>query len=249
MALFELAALNGAGEKIGDGGEEHRLLRGKAPLLAAANAENAVSAAVAAGDGDVHAAGAIVVLQIGRDREPLLAGKILDHGWHGGFQREAGEAAGLRHRHHRADEIALPAEAGAQQQLAVAGQKFEDFDEIDRQRERHGRDRVVEQPLDIGLGQRPLAELGERFLLLGAATQLVLETDPPRHIVAETRHALGFAAFGNDRSRGFEPALVATFELRRTIARAERRLRMHRLLEQGFDISAVFAVNAAEETR
>ncbi len=41
----------------------------------------------------------------------------------------------------------------------------------------------------------------------------------------------------------------SSFALRRSIARAERRLRVHRFLEQGFDIGAVVAVNIVEEAR
>ncbi len=72
----------------------------------------------------------------------------------------------------------VPAEAGAQHQLAAAGQQLQNLDEVDRQRQCDRQDGIVEQPLEIGLGQCPLAELRQRFLLLGAAAQLVFEIDP-----------------------------------------------------------------------
>ena len=64
VALFELAALDGAGEQVAGGGEEGGLLRAERPLFRGADAEDAIGAAVAAGDGHVHAAHAGVVLHI-----------------------------------------------------------------------------------------------------------------------------------------------------------------------------------------
>ena len=171
VALLELAALDGACKKIADGGEKRQLLRAELPLLAGADGENAIGAAVAAGDGDVHAAGAVVLLQIGRNLEPDLGGEIGDDDRDGRIQREAGKAVRRRRGQNRADEVRFPAEAGAQHELAAAGQKLEDLDEIDRQRQRDRAHGVVEQPFEIGLGQRALAELSQRFLVLGAVAQ------------------------------------------------------------------------------
>ena len=91
----------------------------------------------------------------------------------------------------RADAAFFPAEAGAQQQVGIAGHEFQHFDEIDRQGQRHGAHDVVQKPFDIGLGQRPLAKLRERFLLLGAAAQFLLQPDPLGDVVADADHAPG----------------------------------------------------------
>ena len=56
----------------------------------------------------------------------------------------------------------------AQQKLVVTGQQFEDFDKVDRQRQRDGADSIIQKPFDIGLGQGALAELRKRLLLFGA---------------------------------------------------------------------------------
>ncbi len=106
--------------------------------------------------------------------------------------------------------VGLPAEAGAQQQVSVAGQQFEDLDEIDRQRERDRADGVVEQPLQIGLDQRALAELRQRFLLLDAAAQFRFEIETFGDVVAEPEHALGHPVLHSDRSARFQPALLVT---------------------------------------
>ena len=175
VALLELAALNGAGQDIGGGSEERGVLRAEMARLAGADAEDAVGAAVAAGNGHGHAADAVMILQIGRDGEPGFGGIIGGDDRRGGIQRIARIAIGVRRGQDRADQIRRPAEAGAQQQLGAAGQQFEDLDEVDRQRERDRRDGVVEQPLQIRLDQGALAELRQRLLLLGAAAQLAFE--------------------------------------------------------------------------
>ena len=175
VALLELAALDGAGEQIASGGEERDVLRVEMPLFHGADAEDAIGAAVAAGDGHVHAARAGVVLHVARHLEPAFAGKFVDDHRDGGIQSEARVAVRFADRQNRADDVTLPAEAGAQQQLAIARQQFEDFDEVDRKRQRDGAHRIVEQPLQIGLDERALAELRQRFLLLGAAAQLIFE--------------------------------------------------------------------------
>ena len=74
--LFELAALDGAGEQIAGRGQERDVLRVEAPLFHGADAEDAIGAAVAAGDGHVHAAGAGVVLHVRRHLEAAFAGEI-----------------------------------------------------------------------------------------------------------------------------------------------------------------------------
>ena len=222
VALLELAALNGAGEKIADGGKERSVLRAEGPHPGRRHAKDAVGAAVATGDGRMHAADAVVFLEIMRNLEPVFGGEIGDDDRRGRIQRDAGVGVGLRRRQCRPDEVGLPAEAGAQYQLGAAGKKLEDLDEFDRQRQRDGADRIVEQPFEIGLGQRALAELSQRLLLLGAAAQLVLEIDPLGDVVAQADHALCGAVRGDDRSGRLEPALVAAFARRRAIARAIR---------------------------
>ena len=116
-----------------------------------------------------------VVFHILGNFKPALAGKVADDDRNGTIQREARIAVRHARRQNRADQVAVPAEAGAQHQLAIAGQELQDFDEVDRQRQRDRADGIVEEPIEIGLDQRPLAELGESFLLLGPAAQLIFE--------------------------------------------------------------------------
>src|SRR5260370_42344130 len=79
VALLELAACNGASQKVADRSQEGNVLRPEVPSFGGANTENAVGAPVAAGDGHVQSALAIVILQISRHIESFLLGKIADH--------------------------------------------------------------------------------------------------------------------------------------------------------------------------
>src|SRR5271156_7249079 len=98
MALLELAALDRAGEQIAEGGQERSVLRAEGPWLDRGNPKEAVGAAVTAGDSHMHAADAVVVLEIARDLEPLLGGEIGDDDRRGRIQRNAGIGVGLRRR-------------------------------------------------------------------------------------------------------------------------------------------------------
>ena len=115
--------------------------------------------------------------------------------------------------------------------------------------ERDGAHGVVEQPFEIGLGQRALAELSQRFLVLGAAAQLVFQVDAPGNVVAEADDARGGAVCDGDRPGRLDPAFVTAVPVRRAVARAERRPGAQRLLEQGFDGGPIVGVNACDEGR
>src|SRR6202021_1558825 len=69
------------------------------------------------------------------------------------------------------------------------------------------RDRVVNQPPPIPFPQGPLAELRQRFLLLGAAAQLVLEL--------ETFGAVVAAAFRGFRRPIIRSSCLDLFAVRR----------------------------------
>src|SRR4029077_2187498 len=83
MTLVELAALNGAGDEVADGGEERAVLRAERARPVGADAENAVGAAVAPGDHRAHAADAAMVLKLpgnGKAGLPGGAGKVYGAG-------------------------------------------------------------------------------------------------------------------------------------------------------------------------
>ena len=63
-------------------------------------------------------------------------------------------------------------------QFRIAGKQFEDFHEIDRQRDCNRADRVGEQLFQIALRQSAFTELRQRLKLPHAAAQLGLEVDP-----------------------------------------------------------------------
>jgi len=121
--------------------------------------------------GDEPAQFDAVIAQQRRNREPRFGFEIDD-----GHRPARGEhVAGLRMAAGRlvrsADETFAPADARAQQKLGVAGHQFEDLHELDIEDLREGGDDLVEQRLQIGIGQRALAEPRENFLLLGAYAQ------------------------------------------------------------------------------
>ena len=113
------------------------------PLMQRAYAKDAISAAVAAGDRDANAAHAFMVFQIGRDLKPLFLGIVVSHHRHSGIERIAGIAVGGRGGQDRSNHIFLPAKPGTKHELGIARQQFEDFDEIDRERECDGADGVI----------------------------------------------------------------------------------------------------------
>ena len=91
MALLELAALDRAGEKVGDGGEERFVLRAEVRAgRGRADAQDAVSAPVTAGDRDVDAADASMILQIGATSKRVSAAKSSVTTGGCGIQRIAG---------------------------------------------------------------------------------------------------------------------------------------------------------------
>ena len=193
MTLVELAALNGAGDEVADGGEERAVLRAERARPVGADAENAVGAAVAPGDHRAHAADAAMVLKIPGNGKAELAGEVGNDDGPGKIEDVPRIVAVFPRGHDRADAALLPAKTGAQQQVGVAGQEFEDLNEIDRQCTRDRVRHVLEQPFDVGFNECPLAELGQRCLLPGAAADLVLQPHRFGDVVAQPDHAGGRA--------------------------------------------------------
>jgi hypothetical protein len=144
-------------------------VRAENPLMQRAHTKDAVSAAVAAGDRDAKAAHAFMVLQIARDLKPLFLEIVVSHHRHRGIECKTGIAIGSRCGQDRSNHFLLPAKPGTKHELGIARQQFEDFDKIDRERERDGADGIVQEPLKIGLRQRSLGKLRQRLLLLDAA--------------------------------------------------------------------------------
>src|SRR4029077_2628001 len=78
VALFKLAALNSAGQKVADRSQKRNVLRIKSSFLAGTDAEDAIGPAVAAGDAHGHAALAVVIRQIAWHLESRLGVEIVD---------------------------------------------------------------------------------------------------------------------------------------------------------------------------
>ena len=107
-----------------------------------------------------------------------------------------------------ADQAVAPAAAGAQQQLGVARHQLEDLHELDVEDVRDGRDHLVEQLLQVGLGERLLAEARDRLLLLGAHAQFAQQLLPVGHVAAGAEQTHRLAVFaGDDRCGALEPAV------------------------------------------
>ena len=66
------------------------------------------------------------------------------------------------------DHAGLPARTRAQQQFGVARYQLQDFHEFHAENVGHGRGDLIEQFLQIDLGQRALAQACRGFLLPGA---------------------------------------------------------------------------------
>src|SRR5271168_5104237 len=132
VALLQLAALNGAGHEVGDGGKERTVLLAEVSLLAGADAENAVSPAVTAGDNDAHAADTAVTAKVLWGRKSRLSGKICGNHRDCDTQNMPRIAVVFFRHHDRANKVFLPAKTGAQQKIIVARHELQDFDEVDR---------------------------------------------------------------------------------------------------------------------
>ncbi len=249
MAVFELPALDGAGDQIADRGEEPRVLRAELALFVGADAEDAVGAAVAAGDRGADAADAAMIGQILRDREPRLGGEIRYDDGDGRIERVARIEAVVARGDDGTDETRLPAETGAQQEVGIAGQQFEHLDEIDRQRRRDRIDNVAQQRVEIAFHQGTLAELGERLLLSDAVAQFRLEIDPFSHVLADSYHAHGRAVLDLHGSQRLDPALLATLPRRDAVTHPVRSPGAQRLVDGTGDLVAVLFVDLAREER
>ncbi len=76
MTLFELATLNSPGEYIAHRDQKRDFLRIEVALARGADAEDAVGAAIVAGNGNAKTAGAAVIDKKLRNLEPGFAGKL-----------------------------------------------------------------------------------------------------------------------------------------------------------------------------
>src|SRR5262249_11408642 len=115
MALFELATLNGPGQKIADRSQKRNLLGSKSSFFGGADTKDAVGATVAAGDATRYASLAIVVLQIIWHLESRFGIEILDDDRSCRVQGGARKTVGRGRGQDRADQIGFPTIAGAQQ--------------------------------------------------------------------------------------------------------------------------------------
>ena len=247
VAFLELPALDGAGDEIADGGKERGVLGAERPPLAGADAENAIGAAVAAGDGRAHAADAAVILKILWHGKACFGRKIGDDDGNRGVQGVAGVVAVLPRGDDRADEARLPAAAGAQEKVGVAGQELQNFDEIDRQGRRHRMHHVVEQRFEIAFRQGTLAELSERLLLFDAAAQLAFQIYSLAHVMADADHALRHAIGDGDRSGRLDPAILAGLPRRHPVAHPIGPPAPQRLIEAIRDVGPILFVDVAFE--
>ena len=163
VALVRLAALDRARDHVGDRAEERDVVLAEAAPPRRVRAEHAVGAAVASGDRHAHAAvDAVIEQQRGR-LEARLGFQIEDDHRPAGGERVAAMRMAAGRLVRGADQPLAPAVAGAQQQLGIARHQLEDFHELDVEDLRDGRDHVVEQLLQIGLGERLLAEARDAF--------------------------------------------------------------------------------------
>ena len=72
------------------------------------------------------------------------------------------------------DQPGAPSDAGPQLQLGIARDQLEDLDQADIEGLRDSRDRIVEELLQIVLGERPFGQPRHRGLLTGTDAQLAL---------------------------------------------------------------------------
>src|SRR5581483_1751881 len=145
-------ALNGLGENVGDRVDEMDVVFAEAAPARGVRAEHAEDPFVVLDD-DAHAADDAVLAPQRRAAEAGIRLQVVD-----------------AHRG-RADEIFLPAHAGAQQQPFAAGQKLEYFGVLDEQNAGHHRSGFLEQLIEGYRTEGALAELGDRRLLAIAHLQ------------------------------------------------------------------------------
>src|SRR4029077_1235289 len=128
-----------------------------------------------------------------------------------------------------------PTIPGSQQQLGIAGQQFQDLDEIDIDRQSNRAVRVFEEPLQIRLRECPLAKLRQGFLLLDPAAQLNFEIGALGYVVAQTDDASGGTALDENGAARCQPALAGIRGVGNAISGAKAALLLRGFLESSID--------------
>ena len=208
VALIRLAALDRAGDQVGDRDEERHVVLAEAAPPRGVRAEHAIGAPVAPGDRHAHAAVDAVVAQQRRDLEARLGFEIGDDHRPAGRQRVARLRMAAGRFVRGADSARAPAEAGAQQELGVARHQFEDLHELDVENLGDRRDDLVEQRLQIGFGERALAEPRHDLLLLGADAQFAQQLLPVGHVAADAEEPHDRAVLLDHRRDRLDPAVL-----------------------------------------
>jgi len=239
MALIELSALDGSRHDVGDRREKRDVVVIELVPLGRMRAEHAIGAAVMPRDRRGEPADDAMVLEQRLSRESRLRREILRDHRPAGSKRVAGlRVAGGRNMS-PPDQPRLPSDAGPEQELGVARKQFEDLHQLDVDDLADSGDHLVEEILQMGLDQRPLAEPRERFLLARADAHLAIDPQTFGHVAALAEHVHGPAVLDDDGDRGFEPSLIVSRSCRHAVLQATRLMGLQALVDCRQDAAPV----------
>ena len=235
VTLIELAALDRAGDHVGDCGQERDIVLAEAPPPGRVRTEHPIGASVAARDRDGEPADGAVLAQQRLPAKSGLGREIVDDHRAPGGERIAGLRIAVGRQQRGPDQAGIPSGPGPQQELGVAGNKLEDLHQFDIKRVGDGLDAIIEEALQAELGQRLGGESCHRFLLLGADAKLAMVLGAVGHLAAEAEQLHRRARLSHDGGERLDPALVLAGPGLQPILHAPRGACPQRLLQRGGD--------------
>jgi hypothetical protein len=208
VTLVQLAALDRAGDHVGDRGQKRDVVLAEGPRPGRVHAEHPIGAAVASRDRDGEPAHHAMLMQQRLAGESRFRRQVLhDHRTAGG-EREAGLRAPVGRHQRGSHQARLPTGSRPEQKLGVARDQLEDLHQFHVQRGRDGLDRIVEEPLQAELGQCLGAQPRHRLLLAGADAELAMHPGAVGHVAANAEQLHRHVALDHDGDERLEPALV-----------------------------------------
>ncbi len=171
--FFHPRALERGREHVGERLHEQHIGPAELARLGAIGSEHSPGTLATLYD-DTDAADDVVRLEMWRDGEADVGGKIGDDDGTGGLERVAGERARLGRDQGVPHAALVPTFAGTYQQAAMRGLQLEDFAELDVETAGDELRRGIEQVGAGDPGQRLLSEERDSFLLTRGRAQLLL---------------------------------------------------------------------------
>ena len=231
---FVVAALDGGREDVRDRLHERDVVRREIVDRGVVRPEDAPRVVARSDDGADAAADVVVREEVGA-AEPRLGGEVGDNDGFVDRQGVRGLRVVLDRRHRRRpDDTVVPPDALPEQQLLAVGVELQHLAVVDVERLRDQVGRLRQQPVEVAVPERALAEVRDHRLLADPRTQLTLAFEPLGD-VPDDATPTGRLAVVRDRSEaalGRDGLPVAPQEVEfdpGVVALARGDLRRHRL--------------------